>query len=345
MKKTLLSLLAIASSTLVMAQSHSAMTFVGVSSMKVLTASVDNAKDTVSFAMNTSTTGDITIPAVSYKMGTTAMNLPSFTIHNAQFSMDATTMTATFPEQTFSETLTVDGVEKTITGSSLNGSYSHSDNTLDLTIKFQYGKMPLTATYTICGYYVKTYTDQVTVNVSMGSSNAGPYTNESVSYDVRTYKDGDATLMDVKVPAFVLKNTVMGTLYLGEYTVCGLAYDDTKSGYYRDYASDGLSMHFKAVQGAYTLMDGDYAMSSAGDENILVQIAQNGKAVVTNNFKPGAMPFPIVSLFGDEYSFAAGVSAVKAEVEDGAAYNLRGQRVPADTKGIVIINGKKYFNK
>ena len=42
---------------------------------------------------------------------------------------------------------------------------------------------------------------------------------------------------------------------------------------------------------------------------------------------------------------ATGVSAVSADVKSSEAYNLHGVKVAPDTKGIVVINGKKYFNK
>jgi hypothetical protein len=38
-----------------------------------------------------------------------------------------------------------------------------------------------------------------------------------------------------------------------------------------------------------------------------------------------------------------GIESVKASVEDGAAYNLAGQKVNANYKGVVIKNGKKYM--
>ena len=42
---------------------------------------------------------------------------------------------------------------------------------------------------------------------------------------------------------------------------------------------------------------------------------------------------------------ATGVEAVSADVKSSEAYNLHGVKVAPDTKGIVVINGKKYFNK
>ncbi|MDD5816343.1 MAG: hypothetical protein PUD36_08915, partial [Bacteroidales bacterium] len=125
-----------------MAQNHSALTFVGKSTMSVLSVNVEVDRDAVTLLTTGATTADITIPAKSYEMtpGST-MTIPSFTIHNAVFSME--NMVVTFADQTFSETVTVDESEKTITGSSLVGEYSHAKGTLDLTVKFKYGTMPL----------------------------------------------------------------------------------------------------------------------------------------------------------------------------------------------------------
>ncbi|MCI7045718.1 MAG: hypothetical protein MR968_05540, partial [Prevotella sp.] len=42
---------------------------------------------------------------------------------------------------------------------------------------------------------------------------------------------------------------------------------------------------------------------------------------------------------------ATGITEVNANNDTKAAYNLAGQRVMPNAKGLVIINGKKYFNK
>lgn len=42
---------------------------------------------------------------------------------------------------------------------------------------------------------------------------------------------------------------------------------------------------------------------------------------------------------------ATGIESVQQNAQNSVAYNLAGQRVAADTKGIVIMNGKKYLNK
>ena len=107
----------------------------------------DNESDVVFMQVNGATDADITLPEMAY----TAMNmtLPSFTIHGATFTYDMETRSVVFGDQTFSETIVVDGVEKAITGSSLTASYSHADNTLSLTARFSYGSMPMEITYII----------------------------------------------------------------------------------------------------------------------------------------------------------------------------------------------------
>ena len=106
-----------------------------------------NESDVVFMQVNGATDADITLPEMAY----TAMNmtLPSFTIHGATFTYDMETRSVVFGDQTFSETIVVDGVEKAITGSSLTASYSHADNTLSLTARFSYGSMPMEITYII----------------------------------------------------------------------------------------------------------------------------------------------------------------------------------------------------
>ncbi len=48
---------------------------------------------------------------------------------------------------------------------------------------------------------------------------------------------------------------------------------------------------------------------------------------------------------GEQEQETDGINAVKLNAENGATYNLAGQRVSKDYKGIVIVNGKKMVNK
>lgn len=319
-----------------MAQMHGALTFTGASTMSVLTQNTENASDTVKFEMASMSTGNITLPAMKGGMAP----IPSFTIKNVAFTMGGNHV-ITMADQAFTSKVTVDGVEKDIKGSSVSGTYNMADNSLTLKAVFQYGAMPFAMTYNIKSYYVKAVTSAINVNVG----GKFPYANEGVTYNVRKYMDGDVQKVDVEVPTYTLDNTVMGNLTLGTYTVKGLTYDEEKGGFYRDYKNDGLSFHFIAEQNGNKTIDGDYEFNAQKDNNILVKYDGSKITDIVNTFQMGAMPFGIVSSFN---SAATGISSVKNDVQkknDGKMYNLNGQVVSESYKGVVIVNGKKYFKK
>ena len=319
-----------------MAQMHGALTFAGASTMSVLTQNTENASDTVKFEMASMSAGNITLPAMKGGMAP----IPSFTIKNVAFTMGGNHV-ITMADQAFTSKVTVDGVEKNITGSSISGTYNMADNSLTLKAVFQYGAMPFAMTYNIKSYYVKAVASAINVNVGGMFS----YANEGVTYNVRKYMDGDVQKVDVEVPTYTLDNTVMGNLTLGTYTVKGLTYDEEKGGFYRDYKNDGLSFHFIAEKDGNKTMDGDFEFNTAKDNNILVKYDGSKITDIVNTFQMGAMPFGIVSSFN---SATTGISSVKNDVQkknDGKMYNLNGQVVSESYKGVVIVNGKKYFKK
>lgn len=318
-----------------MAQMHGALTFAGASTMSVLNQDTENASDTVKFEMASMSAGNITLPAMK-GMAT----IPSFTIENVAFTMGENHV-ITMADQAFTSKVIVDGVEKDIKGSSVSGTYNMADNSLTLKAVFQYGAMPYAMTYNIKSYYVKAVTRAINVNVG----GMFPYANEGVTYNVRKYMDGDVQKVDVEVPTYTLDNTLMGNLTLGTYTVKGLTYDEEKGGFYRDYKNDGLNFHFTAEQNGNKTMNGDFEFNSAKDNNILVKYNGSKITDIVNTFQMGAMPFGIVSSFN---SAATGISSVKNDVQkynDGKMYNLNGQVVSESYKGVVIVNGKKYFKK
>ncbi len=314
---------------------HGPMTFVGASTANVMKMDVPNASDTVKFEVAGATSGNITIPALS---ATGMASIPSFTISGAAFTMGEN-HAITITEQTFTATVTADGEEKTITGTSLSGTYNMADNCLDLKAVFTYGKMPLPLTYTVKAYYVKPVAHAIDVTVG-GAYN---YSNESVTYNVRKYKEDGIDRLDVQIPTYQLTGTVMGDLTLGTYTVKGLYYDEEKGGFYRDYRDDDLKFHFTAVNGGKTTMDGDYMFNVAKDNNLLVKYNGSEIADIINTFQMGAMPFGIVSKFK---ASSTGISSATTTgvKKDGKMYNLSGQQVSASYKGVVIVNGKKYLN-
>ena len=314
MKKIFTLLVAILSATTMMAQMHGALKFVGASTMQVSTQNLSSPSDTISFVMNDMTSGDITLPEMK-GMAT----IPSFTIKGATFSM-GTNHVVEFADQQFASTVT--------------------DNSFSLTAVFTYGSMPMPITYSVKGYYVKAVSGAISVTVG----GAYTYDNSNVTYNLRKYKDGDVEKLDVEVPYYTLDNTVMGNLSLGKYVVKGLLYDEAKGGFYRDYANDGLSFHFTAVKGDKKTMDGDYTFNTDKPNNILVKYNGTSVEQIVNTFQIGTMPMGVVSTFSTSATGINGVH-VANKPNDGKMYNLAGQRVGDDYKGIVIVNGKKYLKK
>lgn len=338
MKRIFTLLFAVLTATTIMAQMHGPMKFVGASNMKVSTMSNDNPSDTILFAMNGMESGNITLPAMKGMK-----TIPSFTISGAKFTLGENHV-VTFADQTFSTKVKVDGVEKNITGSSLSGTYNMADNSLSLTVVFQYGKMPMSMTYSVKGYYVKAVSNPITVTVGGQFT----YNNDNVTYELRRYKDGKTDKLDVTVPSYALANTIMGNLTLGSYTVKGLVYDEAQGGYYRDYKNDGLKFHFTAVQGGKTTMDKDYEFAAEKPNNILVKYEGNDVSSIVNTFQVGTMPFGIVSVFSGATTSINNITTTPSHdlnTTPSQQYNLAGQRVDNNYKGIVIVNGKKYLRK
>lgn len=338
MKRIFTLLFAAFTATTIMAQMHGPMKFVGASNMKVSTMSNDNPSDTILFAMNGMESGNITLPAMKGMK-----TIPSFTISGAKFTLGENHV-VTFADQTFSTKVKVDGAEKNITGTSLSGTYNMADNSLSLTVVFQYGKMPMSMTYSVKGYYVKAVSNPITVTVGGQFT----YNNDNVTYELRRYKDGETDKLDVTVPSYTLANTIMGNLTLGSYTVKGLVYDEAQGGYYRDYKNDGLKFHFTAVQGGKTTMDKDYDFATDKDNNILVKYEGNDVSSIVNTFQVGTMPFGIVSVFSGATTSINDITTTPSHdlnTTPSQQYNLAGQRVDNNYKGIVIVNGKKYLRK
>ncbi len=97
MKRTLTLFVALVISCIAFAQKQGPMSFAGASSFSGvfmgMEASQENPCDTVVFELKSATTGDITMPAVTFN--TMKLTIPSFTIHGATFDFDYTTLSAT----------------------------------------------------------------------------------------------------------------------------------------------------------------------------------------------------------------------------------------------------------
>ncbi|MBR2203612.1 MAG: hypothetical protein IJ914_05425 [Prevotella sp.] len=294
---------------------------------------VEFTSDTMTYIGGRESASFIT-PELNYNFGEMVITLPSYQI-------DGTTFTGgyggvTWPEQDY----TVNIGEESVTGK-LSGTFTHANNIYELKMKlaFSYSLIDKIATpvkvlleYEIDGFYLKETSGKLDVNVA-----GGQYSAPSVTYVTRTYTDGDATKVDVQVPAYVLEGTPMGNISVGGYTVQGLTWDETLEAYNKDYSNDGLSLYFSNGSS----LTGDYPLNKAGQK---ITVKFNGTSVssLVNTFQPGNMPFVIISTFPGTTSGISSVSkAVKAN--GGKAYNAAGQQVSQEAKGFVIIDGKKFF--
>ena len=293
---------------------------------------VEFPSDTMTYISGRESASFIT-PQLNYNFGGMEITLPSYQI-------DGTTFTGgyggvTWPEQDY----TVNVGEESVTGK-LSGTFNHANNIYELKLKlaFTYSLIDKIAPvkvlleYEIDGFYLKETSGKLDVNVA-----GGQYSAPSVTYVTRTYTDGDATKVDVQVPAYVLEGTPMGNISVGGYTVQGLTWDETLEAYNKDYSNDGLSLYFSNGSS----ITGIYPLSKPGQK---ITVRFNGTSVssLVNTFQPGNMPFVIISTFPGTTSGISSVSkAVKAN--GGKAYNAAGQQVSQEAKGFVIIDGKKFF--
>ena len=157
MKRTLTLFVALVISCIAFAQKQGPMSFAGASSFSGvfmgMEASQENPCDTVVFELKSTTTGDITMPAVTFN--TMKLTIPSFTVHGATFDFDYTTLSATFhAEQAIHETIVVNDAEKTISGTLHEAAYNHDDNSFSLRLTYTYGNMPGSITYVFKGEFI-----------------------------------------------------------------------------------------------------------------------------------------------------------------------------------------------
>lgn len=121
-------------------------------------------------------------------------------------------------------------------------------------------------------------------------------------YIIKANKDNT---IDVTVPEETIKESIMGTITVGTYTVKGLKWDDAKSAFTRNYKNDGITFHFTTVNHGKTIFDKEYTMGvDAKGEiitkdvcNISVKKAADGTLTITNSYQMSSMPFLITNNF------------------------------------------------
>ena len=120
----------------------------------------------------------------------------------------------------------------------------------------------------------------------------GPFTSATVEYKVTANEDGsiNVTASEEKYTGV----TVAGNLTLGTYTVKNLAYDKATNSFSRDYSEDGIKVFFKSDNIGKKEGE-DYAFGKTS--KMTVTFAEDGTLTITNNYKIGAMPFPISATY------------------------------------------------
>lgn len=155
--------------------------------------------------------------------------------------------------------------------------------------------------------------------------------------------------------------------YLNSFKVDGIVDElKIKSSYNDAFTFEGVEGGYaiKDANGYYLYSDGSHASFQLGDEAKAwtVEPAENGTFTITNNgqfMQFGNSTYttfgawkeaqenavkPMLFVLDDAASSINGVQTT-VKPQSNVRYNIAGQRVGADYKGIVIVNGKKYLQK
>ena len=123
------------------------------------------------------------------------------------------------------------------------------------------------------------------------------FTYKSEGLDTYEVKDnGDGTI-NLIVPAVTYKNTMMGDLYLGTYTIPNIPYDAAKKAFVKAYKEDKIKFRFKITDGSGEVTkDQEYTFDKDVCKVTITKEA-DGKLKVSNNYQMGAMPMTIYGTF------------------------------------------------
>ncbi len=139
--------------------------------------------------------------------------------------------------------------------------------------------------------------------------------------------------------------------YTGTYTIeatdKGYTIKDSQDRYLSlDY--DASQITASATRYSFTidaLSDGTFKIAMDGRFIVLAPTSNNPeKFGAVRNLKPTTQKMPMLYMLSDSSTGISNVSESKKPVNN-AIYNLAGQRVGKDYKGVVIINGKKSVQK
>lgn len=163
---------------------------------------------------------------------------------------------------------------------------------------------------------------------------------QNPSYRIRIMQ-GDTELYN---STWVTKTGGYNTEQWGAGSYCRITKDDV-SFLFEKKDADGNAINYQAIQYYPGFEDGVGTSTPLGD---LVLTAGTYRVIADVDFNKDsakAMSFDNFTLEGEVVD-ATAISVAKSTVPaDGIRYNLAGQKVGSDYKGIVIMNGKKFLAK
>ncbi len=209
-----------------------------------------------------------------------------------------------------------------------------------------------------------TITESTTIGFSGYTS--GTKTNQSADIDyIYITKTGDiqtvdATVTDAGWATFVPSFNVTIPDGVEAYYVSAVSTSATLT-QVETAIPAGAPVLLKAAEGTYTFtqaasaaaIDGNLLKISDGEAMNVLVLYNGDKGVGFYNWSSELdagkvyldVPAPGRDFIGLSFGEATGINAVESAKENGAVYNLAGQRVAQPTRGLYIVNGKKVIVK
>lgn len=123
---------------------------------------------------------------------------------------------------------------------------------------------------------------------------AYPYDSATkVTYKVEANADGTINLV---VPEVLYKETLIGDLTIGTYTISNIPYDEKEGAFVKAYKDDNIKFHFTCSYEGTVTMDKDYTFDKDVCK-VVVSKDADGQLTVANTYQMGSMPFVIAGSF------------------------------------------------
>jgi len=123
---------------------------------------------------------------------------------------------------------------------------------------------------------------------------AYPYDSATkVTYKVVANADGTINLV---VPEVLYKETVIGDLTIGTYTISNIPYNEAEGAFVKAYKDDNIKFRFTCSYEGKVTMDNEYTFDKDVCKVVVTKDA-DGQLKVDNTFQMGSMPFVVVGSF------------------------------------------------